>query len=125
MPSTGPQACLITRGLLVADGSILSMHEVLRSEGRIREWLSPEQRGRTHQRLARYYKDRFQSRASHNEPGAILNEMEAFHHAASAPDRTTLTAFRVFFVDQLHTLGRVLSQEVRDREGAVAVFERR
>src|SRR5262249_11298891 len=34
MPSTGPQACLITRGLLVADGSILSMHEVLRSEGR-------------------------------------------------------------------------------------------
>jgi tetratricopeptide (TPR) repeat protein len=123
-PLSGPQACLIARGLLVADGSILSMHEVLRAEGRAREWLSQEQRGRTQHQLARFCKDCFQSRADQNDSRAILDEIEAFHHAASAPDRTTLTAFRAFFVDQLHTLGRVLSREVRDQEGAVAVFER-
>jgi hypothetical protein len=124
VPSTGPQAWLVGRALLAANGPILSMHEVLRSEGRTRDWLSQEQRGQTHQQFARYYKDRFENRASRNAPEAILDEMEAFHHAASAPDRTTLTAFRAFFVDQLHTLGRVLSRDVRDREGAVAVFER-
>jgi tetratricopeptide (TPR) repeat protein len=124
MPLAGPQGCLVTRGLLTAFGSNCSMHEVLRAEGRAHEWLTREQRAQTHQQLARYYKERFQDRASRNEPGAILDEMEAFHHAASAPDRTTLDGYRAFFVDQLHTLGRVLSREMKDRLGAVSVFER-
>ncbi len=74
--------------------------------------------------LARYYKRRLERREQARDPNALLDEMEAFHHASLSGDAGLLDELRPYFADQLNALGRTLSRDFKQHEEAAAVFER-
>jgi len=68
--------------------------------------------------LTEYYTSRFADYLPDRPAQALLDQMEAFHHAIESGTNDVLDRFRPFFVDQLDALGRRLSYE--DHEYAVA-----
>ncbi len=110
--------------LLYSEGNQVILHDTLRSDARAFARLIPQREAaQAHQTLASLYKRRFEQLRS--DPRAVrralIEEMEAFHHASQSGDIGNL---RTFFVDQLEFLGRTLSRDLRRYSDAVRVFER-
>lgn len=78
----------------------------------------------THRLLAEHYTDEFRRTSGDGRPEALLDELEAFHHASMTGDEALLGELRPYFADQLDALGRTLSRDFRRYRDAAAAFER-
>lgn len=116
---------ILLRSLLFRRDDGFYLHETLRNDAR-KAWLARnlEREANVHARVAKYYVERFKEQRSTDPEGALIVEMEAFHHAASSNDDGLRDQCRVFFSDQLNTLGRWLSHRQKRYDDAAAVFER-
>ena len=115
---------LLERCLLYPDDEGFTLHWMLRLD--VQEQLRPALGStvRTHGVLARFYTRRFEQRREANTPGTLLDEMEAFHHAAQSGDSELYAQLRPLFAEQLDALGRTLSRDFKKYDEAAQVFER-
>jgi tetratricopeptide (TPR) repeat protein len=123
--SDGVWGQLLRRCLLFEEQGRYRLHELLKADARERgRWLENGAAVRAvHARLHRMYRDRFEGR----EPGdarALAEECEAFHHGMHSGDYSLMQGARPFFATQLDILGRTLSRDQEDFEGAAEAFER-
>lgn len=89
-----------------------------------RQWWGRDRTAVVHTDLARHYQERFEQHKKARDPNALLDEMEAFHHASLSGDRDLLEELRPYFADQLDALGRTLSRDFQRYRDAADVFER-
>ena len=116
---------ILHRCLLYPDNGAFRLHWSLRLDAQEhRGWWGDNGPFAVHAELARYYKRRFERRQQANDPNALLDEMEAYHHASLSGDAGLLDELRPYFADQLDALGRTLSRDFRRYREAAAVFER-
>lgn len=116
---------LLRRCLLFEEQGQYRLHELLKADARERgRWLEGGDAVReVHAHLHGLYRDQFEAR----EPGdgrALVEECEAFHHGMHSGDHSLMEAARPFFATQLDMLGRTLSRDKEDFEGAAQAFER-
>lgn len=115
---------LLRHCLLFEEQGVYRLHELLKADARNHNlWLDSEGVRETHARLHRIYRDRFEARET-GDGQALVEECEAFHHGMHSGDRQLMEAARPFFATQLDILGRTLSRDHEDFEGAAHVFER-
>ncbi len=98
------------------------MHDVLKRLPRELGWHSRPLRQSAHEQFADYFAQRCRTRGE-TSGYAMVDVLEGFHHAASAGRQSAPRDFAPFFVEQLHTLGRVLSKQYGNHEAAIQVFE--
>ncbi len=121
---------LLRHCLLYVEANQFVLHDTLRADARgHRDWLSDGVRTRTHAALAEHYRNRFESTspaedATRDARVTLPSSVEALHHATEAGDPGLFERLQPWFVDQLNTLGRVLSRDQRRYADAVKVFER-
>lgn len=122
-PEFNPQAMeLLKHCLLYRQGSKWVLHEMLRKDAAEHSWLTRQEVQEAHLALADYYHSSFE--AAEDTSRQLTCEAEAFHHAGAAGDGTAMDRYRVYFVQQLDVLGRVLSRDMRDYPTASRAFER-
>lgn len=104
----------------------LELHDTYRREASANDyWMSATQLAHAHKQLAEYYKKSFEGQLGTAQgEAAILDEMEAYHHAVASDDEAFLDKLTPHFVDQLNIWGKHLSFEKRAYTKAVNVFER-
>jgi tetratricopeptide (TPR) repeat protein len=116
---------LLRRCILYSDEGAFILHWSLRLDAQAQaKRLAGAQPRKVHRDLARYFKDRFALRRSADDPRALLDEMEAFHHAARAGDEELIGDLRPYFAEQLDAWGRSLSHDFRRYVEAAQVFAR-
>ncbi len=122
-PDTMAEA-LLRNCLLYPDSDGHVLHWSLRLDAREHAWLTEDHERAVHQTLAGYYAERFRRRSGAGDPGALLDELEAYHHATHSGDAALLVDLKSYFADQLDALGRTLSREFKRYGDAARVFER-
>jgi tetratricopeptide (TPR) repeat protein len=110
--------CLLYRS---AEGFVL--HETLRRDVRGPEDEAMEQPRAQLRDLAEHYASVRIEEEGRDSGAALLSAMEAFYYAARS-GAADMLAQGAFFVDQLDLLGKSLSYDFGDFEGAVAIFRR-
>jgi tetratricopeptide (TPR) repeat protein len=115
--------------LLYPDNGAFTLHWSLRLDAQEhREWWGADNAAvhaaAVHADHARYYKERFEKRQQAGDPNALLDEMEAFHHASLSGDSELLDELHPYFADQLDALGRTLSRDFKRYREAAKVFQR-
>ena len=122
---TERSAAILHKCLLYPENGAFRLHWTLRLDAHEHDaWWGSGDAARVHGELARYYKARFEARHKVDDPGALLDEMEAFHHASLSGDARLFDELRPYFADQLDMLGRSLSRDFKRYREAAAVFER-
>ena len=115
---------LLRHCLLFEEQGAYRLHELLKADAREHGlWLDPVGRRETHARLHGIYRERFEARET-GDGLALVEECEAFHHGMHSGDVALMDGARPFFATQLDILGRTLSRDHEDFEGAAQVFER-
>jgi tetratricopeptide (TPR) repeat protein len=116
---------LLRNCLLYPDGMGFMLHWSLRLDARDRRFWSDEaQEQDVHRQLALHYSARFNQRHQAGDPRALLDEIEAFHHATMSGDDALAASLRPYFAAQLDALGRTLSRDFKKYRQAAGVFER-
>ncbi|WP_231364999.1 tetratricopeptide repeat protein [Thioalkalivibrio sp. ALgr3] len=115
---------LLRHCLLFEEQGAYRLHELLKADAReYGLWLEPAARREAHARLHRIYRERFEAREA-GDGLALVEECEAFHHGMHSGDVALMDGARPFFAAQLDILGRTLSRDHENFEGAAGVFER-
>lgn len=115
---------LLRNCLLYSDSDGHILHWSLRLDAREHAWWDDARERAVHRALAEYYTGRFRRRSGTADPGALLDELEAYHHATLSGDASLLDGLRPYFADQLDALGRTLSRDFKRYDEAARVFER-
>ena len=116
------QAAVLKECLLypLADGQFV-LHRTLQTDA-LGNPTTRERRTSANALLVEYYASRFADGVTRGNGSALLEEMEAFHHAVESGSQSALDRFRPFFVDALDGLGRRLSYEDHRYDAAAEVF---
>ncbi len=127
-PMVGKEREILQRCLLFEEDEHWHLHELLRADAQD-TWLEARERERVHALLSEHYHEEFVSITDHGGDvsswqEALASEVEAFHHAAESHDVSAMDRLSVYFVEQLDSLGQVLSKDARDYPAAVRVYDR-
>jgi len=114
---------ILDHGLLQPCNGYVVMHDVLKRPPSELRWQTWPLRQSAHEQFAEYYENRCQTVAG-SPVGLMKDVLEGFHHAASAGSPSASQKFAPFFVEQLHTLGKVLSKQCGDHAAAIEVFKK-
>jgi tetratricopeptide (TPR) repeat protein len=107
--------------LLSHDGEGAALHPLVKDTINNTVRLSPPEKLIRHGQLAKFYSQLARPEADHLGTETDIR-IEEFHHAGSSGDENV--ANRVYFVDQLHILGRTLSRDRKDYASAANVFRK-
>jgi tetratricopeptide (TPR) repeat protein len=113
---------ILDHGLLQPLNDGVVMHDVLKRLPSELKWQTWHLRQSAHDRFAGYFQKRCDAGGGPHV-GLLGDVLEGFHHAASAARPSASQVFKPFFVEQLHTQGKVLSKQCANHAAAANVFE--
>lgn len=124
-PPDARTAAILRACILYPEGENFTLHWTLRLDAQEHgDWLAEQDRISARALLARYYTKSFKRRDERQDPRALVDEMEAFHHASLSGDSGLRSELQPFFAEQLDLLGRTLSRDFKRYEDAAWVFKR-